>query len=311
MATAGGFRWLLTVLVLGACSQPREAPAERPASATAVASASPWQILPGRSAGPVTPASSEADLKQQLGPTAVRSTRIELGEGETTPGAVLFPDDSLRRAEIIWHDTVSRSRPARLILRGSRSEWKVGQGISLGTSLRELERLNGRPFTLAGFVAGLSGLLNVWWNGQIDPASISIGPTLILLIIAVIGGVSYFEGAWVGAFVYVVIFTYLRDLPLVDQIGITEARFNTVIGIIVLLIMVLSPEGAAGIAERIRRRLGGRTRIASGTSTSGPRSTDPEKESEVHDEPNHATEGAGTVPGSGRGALGGGLRRLQ
>jgi branched-chain amino acid transport system permease protein len=166
-------------------------------------------------------------------------------------------------------------------------------------------------FTLAGFVAGLSGLLNVWWNGQIDPASISIGPTLILLIIAVIGGVSYFEGAWVGAFVYVVIFTYLRDLPLVDQIGITEARFNTLIGIIVLLIMVLSPEGAAGIAERIRRRLGGRTRFASATSTSGPRSTDPEKESEVHDEPNHATEGAGTVPGSGRGALGGGLRRLQ
>ena len=33
------------------------------------------------------------------------------------------------------------------------------------------------------------GLLNVWWNGQIDPASISIGPTLILLIIAVIGGI--------------------------------------------------------------------------------------------------------------------------
>jgi branched-chain amino acid transport system permease protein len=167
-------------------------------------------------------------------------------------------------------------------------------------------------FTLAGFVAGLSGLLNVWWNGQIDPASISIGPTLILLIIAVIGGVSYFEGAWLGAFVYVLIFTYLRDLPLVDQIGITEARFNTVIGIIVLLIMVLSPEGAAGIAERIRRRLGGRTRTASATSTSGPRSTDPdEKESEVHDdEPNRATEGAGAVPGSGSGALGGGLRGL-
>jgi branched-chain amino acid transport system permease protein len=168
-------------------------------------------------------------------------------------------------------------------------------------------------FTLAGFVAGLSGLLNVWWNGQIDPASISIGPTLILLIIAVIGGVSYFEGAWLGAFVYVLIFTYLRDLPLVDAIGITEARFNTVIGIIVLLIMVLSPEGAAGIAERIRRRLGGRTRTASATSTSGPRSTDPdEKESEVHDdEPNRATEGAGAVPGSGSGALGGGLRGIQ
>jgi branched-chain amino acid transport system permease protein len=108
-------------------------------------------------------------------------------------------------------------------------------------------------FALAGFVAGLAGILNVWWNGQIDPASISIGPTLILLIIAVIGGISYFEGAWLGAFVYVVAFTYLRDLPLIDRIGITEARFNTVIGVVVLLIMVLSPEGLAGIIERVRR----------------------------------------------------------
>lgn len=103
-------------------------------------------------------------------------------------------------------------------------------------------------FTLAGFVAGLAGLLNVWWNGQIDPASVSIGPTLALLIIAVIGGISYFEGAWVGAFVFVAANNFLRDLPFVGQIGISEARFNTVIGTLLLLIMVLSPEGLVGLA---------------------------------------------------------------
>jgi branched-chain amino acid transport system permease protein len=113
-------------------------------------------------------------------------------------------------------------------------------------------------FTLAGFVAGLGGLINVWWNGQIDPASIGISPTLVLLIIAVIGGIAHFEGAWLGAFVYVVMFTYLRDLPFIDQIGITEARFNTVIGAVVLLIMVLSPQGLAGLAERLGRRRWGR-----------------------------------------------------
>ena len=58
-------------------------------------------------------------------------------------------------------------------------------------------------FLIAGFVAGCAGILNIWWNGQIDPTSISIGPTLDLLIIAVIGGISYFEGAWLGAAVYV------------------------------------------------------------------------------------------------------------
>jgi branched-chain amino acid transport system permease protein len=113
-------------------------------------------------------------------------------------------------------------------------------------------------FTLGGLVAGVAGLLNVWWRGQIDPASIAIGPTLILLIIAVIGGISYFEGAWLGAFVYVLLETYSSNLPLIDRIGLTPDRFNTVIGLMVLLIMVLSPEGLVGILVRARR--GGMTK---------------------------------------------------
>ena len=115
-------------------------------------------------------------------------------------------------------------------------------------------------FALGAFVAGLAGLLNVWWNGQIDPASVDIGPTLVLLIIAVIGGISYFEGAWLGAIVYVAASAYIRELPLVDRIGITDDRFNTLIGALVLLIMVANPEGLAGLADRVRRAAGGSSR---------------------------------------------------
>lgn len=108
-------------------------------------------------------------------------------------------------------------------------------------------------FTIAGFVAGIAGVLNIWWNGQIDPTSISIGPTMDLLIVAVIGGIAYLEGAWLGAFVFVVANNYMRDLPFADTIGLSEARFNTVVGLIVLLIMVLSPDGLVGVILRIRR----------------------------------------------------------
>jgi branched-chain amino acid transport system permease protein len=73
------------------------------------------------------------------------------------------------------------------------------------------------------------------------------------LIIAVIGGISYFEGAWLGALVYVLLDTYTESIPLIDRVGLTPDRFNTVIGLIVLLIMVLSPEGVVGIIERARR----------------------------------------------------------
>jgi hypothetical protein len=100
----------------------------------------------------------------------VGSARIQIGEGETMPGTVLFLGDSLRTAEIIWADTITRRRPARFILRGSRSLWQTPQGISLGTTLQELERLNGRPFTLAGFGWDYGGAVTDWGGGALDTA---------------------------------------------------------------------------------------------------------------------------------------------
>ena len=102
-------------------------------------------------------------------------------------------------------------------------------------------------FAMAGFVAGLAGVINIWWNGQIDPNSVNIGATLDLFVVAVIGGISHLEGAWLGALVFVVANNYMRSLPLVDRVGITEARFNTVVGVVVLVIVVASPNGLTGM----------------------------------------------------------------
>jgi hypothetical protein len=169
--------WLIGVLALTACSRrstdtPTRA-ADAPAAQTRVgdsaadASASEWQIVPGR-AGPVTRESSEADLRQHYGASVVESTRIDIGEGETAAGTVLYPADSLRRVEIIWQDSVNRRRPARLILRGERTQWQLDRGISLGSNLQELERLNGRPFTLAGFGWDYAGVITDWKGGALD-----------------------------------------------------------------------------------------------------------------------------------------------
>ena len=58
-------------------------------------------------------------------------------------------------------------------------------------------------FGFAGFVSSVGGILFVWWNGHIDPASIDIGRMVSVLAIAVIGGLYRLEGAWIGAFIYV------------------------------------------------------------------------------------------------------------
>ena len=87
-----------------------------------------------------------------------------------------------------------------------------------------------------------------------------------------IGGTLSLEGAWLGAFVFVAANNYLRSLPLVDHIGITEARFNTVVGVLVLLIMILSPDGLVGIVERIKKGLRRlvQTPPRSGAAADGP-----------------------------------------
>ena len=129
-----------------------------------------WHLNPRDSSAIIAAQSSEAELRERFGAGAIKPTRIELGEGETAPGTLLFPTDSLRRAEIVWQDTVARRNPARIVLRGTRSRWQVGPGISLNTSLNELEQLNGKPFTLAGFGWDYAGVVISWNGGALDSA---------------------------------------------------------------------------------------------------------------------------------------------
>jgi branched-chain amino acid transport system permease protein len=109
-------------------------------------------------------------------------------------------------------------------------------------------------FGVAGFFAAVAGVLQVWWVGEIAPSSIDLNAVLGLLIIAVIGGLHRLEGAWIGAFAYVLINNYTHTLT-VPLIG---GSFNTVIGLIFLAIVLLSPNGLLGVWDwglaHLRRR---------------------------------------------------------
>jgi branched-chain amino acid transport system permease protein len=107
-------------------------------------------------------------------------------------------------------------------------------------------------FTFAAFIAALGGALFVWWNGHIDPASIDLGSTIDVLVIAVIGGLYRIEGAWVGALFFVVINNYSQ------QISFIGPRFHTLIGAIFLLIVLVSPGGLVGLWERATSLASGR-----------------------------------------------------
>jgi branched-chain amino acid transport system permease protein len=113
---------------------------------------------------------------------------------------------------------------------------------------------------VGAFIASIAGILSVWYTTQISPGGINVAQTINILVIAVIGGLYRLEGAWIGAIVFSTIDNYSRVwMPNVgDWLG--PARFETVIGVIFLVIVLASPGGLVGIWEglwgRRRRRRG-------------------------------------------------------
>ena len=119
-------------------------------------------------------------------------------------------------------------------------------------------------FGFAAFIASLGGILYVWWSGQIAPGNVDLPETINLLIMAVIGGLLRIEGAWLGAFAFIVIQNYVRDfhVPGLSFGGtLFGGTFNTVVGVIFLVIVLVSPGGLMGIWDRAFAQLEhGRTR---------------------------------------------------
>ncbi len=148
--------------------------------------------------------------------------------------------------------------PAGLSLQGVRDDpvrmSSLGYRVALHRTI---------AFGFAAFIASLGGVLFVWWNGHIDPASIDLSATIDVLVIAVIGGLYRIEGAWLGALVFVLIDNYSRN------IGFIGERFHTLIGVIFLVIVLLSPGGLMGIpgsARELQRRLSSRRRPGIGAA---------------------------------------------
>ncbi len=104
-------------------------------------------------------------------------------------------------------------------------------------------------FALAGFVAGLGGILGAWYNGAISPAYIDVTRITAVLVIAVVGGIAHLEGAFFGALAYTLVTNFASSYT---------DRYNTAIGLTFLLIVLFSPDGLIGI---------GRTAFGVGTKT--------------------------------------------
>ncbi|MGD0719685.1 MAG: branched-chain amino acid ABC transporter permease [Roseiarcus sp.] len=106
-------------------------------------------------------------------------------------------------------------------------------------------------YFFAGLIAGAAGVLYVWFNGRISPGTVGVGEVIGILVIAVIGGLRHPIGPFIGAALYVVLKTFAIDVVGAD-------RFNTLIGLVFLVIVFASPDGLFGLWRRLAPRLAAR-----------------------------------------------------
>ena len=137
-------------------------------------------IIPGRQVGHIDAAATEAGLLALLGANNVQHDTIYVIDGTYAIGTTLYkntPD----QAQILWADTLHFARPRTVLLRpsldqdnnplpgphGTTPRWVTDQGVRIGMTLREVEKINGRPFSLYGFEWDYSGLSLGWKGGSL------------------------------------------------------------------------------------------------------------------------------------------------
>lgn len=140
--------------------------------------------------------------------------------------------------------------PFGIVLQGIRDDparmRALGYNVALHRTL---------AFGVAALIAAVAGILSVWYTTQISPGGVDIGQSINILVIAVIGGLLRLQGAWIGAFVFALLDNYSRVLIPSVGVWLGPARFATVIGLIFLVIVLLSPGGLVGIWESLRARV--------------------------------------------------------
>ena len=129
-----------------------------------------FPIVPGVRVGPVNEKSTGRSLLALPGAGA-KAAQIHMGEGFEEPGVILYPDDPTRRLEVVWRG--SPPTPAIVWIcrdsasRQSACRWRTAAGVSMGTTLKELERLNGKPFRMAGCCFDYSGSVVSFGDGKL------------------------------------------------------------------------------------------------------------------------------------------------
>jgi hypothetical protein len=153
---------------------PSHAPAKHAAAGAPTAAAAPAATKPNSGAGihtvacsgPFSQDSSSLKLAMVFDSSNLAFQDVDVG-GTKVGASILYPKDPKRRLEIWWQNPANRSGTYLILING-KSSWGAPNGLKLGLTLPELEKLNHKPFKLKGFGKDGTATVSDWDGGALS-----------------------------------------------------------------------------------------------------------------------------------------------
>lgn len=126
-------------------------------------------IVIGEKVGLITPANCTREAVLAAYGNDAKVDSIYIIDGMFGEGVVLFPDNPRRRVELYWEPEFNTKRPAYIRIDGDStgvSDWKTTEGITIGTPMSEVQKLNGKAFDISGFGWDYGGFVTDWRGGK-------------------------------------------------------------------------------------------------------------------------------------------------
>jgi hypothetical protein len=125
--------------------------------------ATPTRVL--KCEGPFGRNATHADLVKAFGSSNVVYRDVEGVDVQPIKASVVYPNDPKAKLQVIWSDEKARRGPTVMVK--DQSAWAAANGIRIGSTLAEVEKLNGKPFKLSGFDWDYGGHVRDWQGGAL------------------------------------------------------------------------------------------------------------------------------------------------
>ena len=125
-------------------------------------------IIPNERVGLITSSTTKSALNKLYDKGNIREYVVFSYEDFDIKGTEVIFDNTADNITIEWND--GNLTPKIIRIKNPNSNWKTKEGVGIGSTIKEVEKANGKPFTIYGYEidAYLAGTVKNWNSGNLQ-----------------------------------------------------------------------------------------------------------------------------------------------